>query len=48
MSRTGGSVKLRLSGRKVHTESVWGRIAGGQGSVLAGNYADIVVVTVSY
>lgn len=45
---TGGSVTLKLSAHRTLTQPVWGRVIAGQGAALAGSYADVVMVTVSY
>ena len=47
---TGASVTLQLNANRnhPHTQSIWGRILGGQKMVMANSYADIVVVTWSY
>jgi spore coat protein U-like protein len=47
---SGGSVTHDISGKKNRdvTQDVWARIPAGQRSVLAGDYIDIVMVTISY
>lgn len=45
---TGGSVTLAISGNKTYSQPIWARLPGGQLSVLAGSYGDIVVLTISY
>ncbi len=45
---TGGSVTLKVDGKNNTTQSIWGRIAGGQHVTDNGNYADSVVASICY
>lgn len=45
---TGGSVTLNIDANKTFNQKIWGRAPGGQNTVLAGVYGDVVVVTFSY
>ncbi|MDD5480931.1 spore coat U domain-containing protein [Rhodoferax sp.] len=46
---THGSVTLKINSNKNnYSQTIWGRLPGGQTSALPGNYQDMVVATVSY
>lgn len=45
---TGGSVTLQINGQNTYSQTIWGRIPGGQNMVSVGSYTDIVMATVSY
>jgi spore coat protein U-like protein len=45
---TGGSVTLKLSGKKTYNQPIFARIRGNQSGIMSGNYADTVLVTISY
>jgi spore coat protein U-like protein len=45
---TGGSSVVTIHGNKNYSQPVYGRINGGQLSIQAGSYADVIIVTVAY
>lgn len=46
---THGSVTLKINSNKNnYSQTIWGRLPGGQTSALPGNYQDVVVANISY